>query len=148
GDGFDPVRMRQPDDRDLGNAGVPEDGLFDFAAGDILAAGLDHVLLAVDHRDIAVRVDRGEVAAMEPAACEGRRASLLVVEVTLQQLRRAMDDLTDLARLDVAHLIVDHTRLHVQRGPAGGARLAELVFGLQYGCERRDFGLTVEIPQT
>jgi hypothetical protein len=48
--------------------GQAVDRLLDLAAGHVLAAGLDHVLLAVDDGDVALVVDRGQVAAVEPVA--------------------------------------------------------------------------------
>src|SRR3546814_10741476 len=55
---LDPPRVLDPEDRHLGNVGVLEEDLLDLAARHVLAAGLDHVLLAVHHIEPAVGVDR------------------------------------------------------------------------------------------
>src|SRR5271166_4499018 len=102
-DRLDPVRMRHADHRDFRHAGEPVNRLLDLAARDIFAAGLDHVLLAVDDADKALFVDGREVARMEPAAAEGFRRLLLIVVIAGHQMRRAMDDLADLAGRDIAH---------------------------------------------
>ena len=93
-----------PIDSDFRNRRQTIERLFDLAAGDILAAGLDHVLLAVDDGDIALLVDGGEIAGMEPAALEGGRRAFVVVEIAEHQMRRAMHDLADLAGRHVAHI--------------------------------------------
>src|SRR5206468_5807206 len=59
-DGFDPLGIGQPDHGDLGHPLDAVDGLLDFAAGDVLAAGLDHVFLAVDDADVTLVIDRSE----------------------------------------------------------------------------------------
>jgi hypothetical protein len=94
------------------------DRLFHLAAGHVLAAGLDHVLLAVDHGDEALRRRWWPGRPVEPAALECGRGALVVVEVAQHQVRAAVHDLADLAgprRSGVVH----HARLHVQhRAPA------------------------------
>ena len=47
-DGFHPDRMGKPEHGDFLHPGVAVQDFLDLAAGDVLAAGLDHVLLAVD----------------------------------------------------------------------------------------------------
>ncbi len=58
-----------------------------------------------------------------------------------------MDDLADLARRDIAHLVVDDAGLDIERRLAGRAGLAQLVIGMQHRRQRRDLGLAVEVPQ-
>jgi hypothetical protein len=41
--------------------------LFNLAAGDVLATGLDHVLLAVHHGQIAILGDDSQITGVKPA---------------------------------------------------------------------------------
>src|SRR3984893_1393777 len=61
GDSLDPVGMGDAEDCHLGDRRVGEDGLLDLPAGDVLAAGLDHVLLPVHHRQVSIRVDHAKI---------------------------------------------------------------------------------------
>ena len=71
GDGdLAPVVVGRGDDRGLGDRGVGGQRLLDLDRGDVLAAGDDHVLLAVAQLDVAVGVHDAEVAGVEPAAGE------------------------------------------------------------------------------
>ena len=97
-DGLDPAVVGDADDRDLGDRGMPVQDLLDLARGDVLAARVDHVLLAVDDRQVAVRVHRGEVAAVEPAARERGLGALGIVVVARGHLDGAVHDLPHLAR--------------------------------------------------
>ena len=146
-DGFHPVRMRHADHSDFRDRAHPVDHLFDLAAGDVLAPGLDHVLLAVDHRDVALVVDRSQVPGVEPAALEGRFGALVVVKVPEHQMGRAVHDFSNLARIDVLHRIVHDPGLDVQRCPAAGTGFAQLVLRPEHGGQRRDLGLAIQVPQ-
>src|SRR5437763_924006 len=52
-----PLLVRHPDHRDLGHRGVAEHRVLDLDRRDVLAAGDDHVLLAVADRQVAALVD-------------------------------------------------------------------------------------------
>ena len=54
-------------------AGMAVDGLLDLGRVDVLAAGDDHVLGAVDDEDVASASQVGEVAGPHPAVAQGRR---------------------------------------------------------------------------
>ena len=58
-----------------------------------------------------------------------------------------MHDFADFAHRHVLHQVVHHTRLDVDHRLAGRARLAQLVFRLEYRGQRRYLGLAVEVPQ-
>ena len=97
GDGLDPARVGDAEHGRLGHRRVRVDDLLDLARGDVLAARLDHVLLAVDDVEVALVVEDAEVAGVQPAVAErlGRLGG--VVPVAEHRLRRAVHDLADLA---------------------------------------------------
>src|SRR6266566_8975460 len=65
-----PVRMRYAYHRHFGHLRQSVDRFLDLTARHILAARLDHVLLAIDHKDVALSADGGEIAGMKPASLE------------------------------------------------------------------------------
>ena len=106
---------------------VPGEHVLDLGAVDVLAAGDDHVLLAVDDVDEALFVHPAQIAGVEPAAGERLRGRLGLVPVAGHQRRAAVDDLADLARRDVVHVVVDDPRLDVGDRLADRADLAHRV---------------------
>ncbi len=144
---LDPARVAQRDHGNLGYRRQAVDGFLDLAARHVLAAGLDHVLLAVHDRDVALLVHHAEIARVEPAAGEGLGRLRLVAEIAGQQLRRAMHDLAHRAARHLVAGIVDDDRLDVQHRLAGGARLADLVLGRQHGRRGRDLRLAIDVPE-
>ena len=62
-----PVRVRHRDHRGLGDVGMRHRGILEVDRADPLAARLDHVLAAVGDLQVAVGVDRRDVAGVEPA---------------------------------------------------------------------------------
>src|SRR3954453_286496 len=70
GDQLAPLVVGDADDGDLRDGRVAEHGVLDLDGGDVLAAGDDHVLLAVGDREVAALVDRAAVAGVEPAALQ------------------------------------------------------------------------------
>ena len=147
GHGLDPVAGGDPEDGALGDGRVLVEHLLDLAAGHVLPARLDHVLLAVDDRDVALLVEGAEVARVEPAAREALGRLPGVAPVAERGVRAAVDELAQLARGDVATLVVDDARLDQERRPAGRARLADLVLRAQHGGQRRHLGLPVEVEE-
>ena len=81
GDHLAPLVVGDADDGDLGDGRVAEDGVLHLDRGDVLAAGDDHVLLAVGDGQVAAVVDRAAVAGVEPAAVQrlGRGVRVLPV---------------------------------------------------------------------
>src|SRR3954447_6672483 len=69
-DGLAPLLVRHTDHGALGDALERVDAVLDLDGRDVLAAGDDHVLLAVVDREVALVVDRAAVAGVEPAARE------------------------------------------------------------------------------
>src|SRR6516165_12022431 len=98
--------MRYADYRHLGHLWQFVNHFFDLTAGHILTASLDHVLLAIDHEDVAVVINGREIAGMKPAALEGSLGSLVVMEISEHQVRRPVHDFANLAGVNVAHPII------------------------------------------
>src|SRR3954447_17209715 len=63
--------VRDADHRRLGHRGMLVEDLLDLARIDVVAAADDHVLLAIDDEEVAVLVDLGHVAGVEPAVLDG-----------------------------------------------------------------------------
>src|SRR3712207_4040784 len=85
--------------------------LVNLARVDVLAAAYDHVGLAVDYVVEAFRVAVADVARVEPAAAEGARRSLLVLEVALENILAAHDYLARLAVGQFVVVLVDDAHL-------------------------------------
>src|SRR5207247_11011058 len=62
-----PFAVRASDHRDFAHAGVPEQHLLDFARIDVGAAADDDVLGSILEREVAVGIERAEIAGMQPA---------------------------------------------------------------------------------
>src|SRR6267378_4168100 len=62
-----PARMRDRDDRGLGDRGVAHERVLERDRADPLAAGLDEIFGAVLDLDVAARIDGDNVAGAEPA---------------------------------------------------------------------------------
>jgi hypothetical protein len=75
---------------------VRQDGVLDLDRGDVLAAPDDDVLGAVLDQDVALLVDDGHVAGVEPAVADRRGRGLRVLVVAVHDGVRADDDLADL----------------------------------------------------
>ena len=62
-----PFRVLDADHRRLGDVGMADGEVLELDRGDPFAAGLDHVLVAVDDLHVAGGVDRRDVAGVEEA---------------------------------------------------------------------------------
>ena len=144
---LDPLRVGDAEHGDLANRGMPIEHFLDFAAGDVLPAGFDHVLHSIDHGDATVGVHHPDVAAVEPAVAEGRGGLVRFVPVAERGVRAAVHDLALDARRHRFVVGIDQPRLDIERGPAGCAKLAMLVLGRQHQRECRHLGLSVEVEQ-
>src|SRR6516164_3318450 len=135
--------MRYADHRHLRHLWQFVNHFFDLTAGHILTASLDHVLLAIDHEDVAVVINGREIAGMKPAALEGDIGSLVVVKIAEHQVWRPVYNFTDLTGANVAHPIIHDARLDIKHGAAARTRLTKLIFRTEHGRQRRDLGLSV-----
>ena len=89
-----------PDDGDLAHRGMRRQGVLHLDAVHVLAAAIDHVLLAVDDEDQALVVDPREVAAVQPAVDERLGGLLGLAPVAAHDVRPADQQFAD-ARLGV-----------------------------------------------
>src|SRR3954454_14535718 len=120
----------------LGHGGVLVEDLLDLARIDVVAAADDHVLLAVDDEEVAVLVDAGHVARVEPAVVQDLLRGVVAVPVALHQVVAADRDLADLALAHLVAVLVDDLHLDALDRRPDGARLALLV-GVVEGRDRR-----------
>src|ERR1022692_4822430 len=116
-------------------------GGLDLGGVDVLAAGNDHVLLAVDDVNVTVLVLPDEVTAVEPTTRERLGGGRLVAEIALHHSRTAIDDLADVAAGHVLHLVVDDAHLDIDRRPPDRPHLPYRVLALQPGRTRRHLRL-------
>ena len=117
-DRLDPPGVGDAEDGGFGHRWHLVDGLFYLAAGDVLPAGLDHVLLAVDDGEVAVFGHDAKVAGVEPAVAERRGGHRLIVVIAQRGVRAAVDDLADGAWRHRPVIVIDQPGFHVERGPA------------------------------
>ena len=105
---FAPALIGHADDGDLAHLRQFVDDPLDFGGGDILAAGNDHVLLAVGQIEKAVLVEIADVAATKPVAEECGRGLLGILPVAVRDLRAAQADFAVLAgRQAIAGIVAD-----------------------------------------
>ena len=108
-----PLGVRQADHRGLGHRRVRHDLVLELDRADPLAARLDHVLGAVAQLDVAVRIDGGDIAGLQPPVVGERLGGPLVVVVGRRDPRAAHLQLT--RRLAVPRLLLGRARLHDAR---------------------------------
>src|SRR4028119_1918291 len=118
---FSPLLVFHPDHRSFAHALVLREDVFDGLRRDPLATGLDYVLDAIGHLQVALLVDVPDVLGMEVPALPQFLGLLGLIEVSLGQPRRPDDHLASgLAVVGhVAHRCVDDPQIHQGGGPAG-----------------------------
>ena len=120
--------MGHGDDRGLADGLVLVEDLLDLARVHVVAAADDQLLLAVDDEEVAVLVDLGHVAGLEPAVLvDGLLRLLLALPVALHHVVALDGDLADLALVDLVAVVVDHLHLDALDRGADRAGLALLV---------------------
>ena len=92
-----------------------DQSLFDLARIDLEAGDDDHLLLAIDDREVPVIVEARDVARVEPAIAQRQGGLVRPLVVTVHELRPAQDQLAGLARAHVLHtrVEIDDPRLDV-----------------------------------
>src|SRR5262249_41056325 len=114
-----PLAVGPADYGNLAHARVREQNLLDLARIDIGAAGDHHVLGAVFEREIAVRIERADVAGVQPAAAQGARARLCVAPVAGHDAGATAEDFAGLARRERPVVLVRHHHLDTGKRPPG-----------------------------
>jgi hypothetical protein len=94
--------------------------LFDFPGRDVLPAADDDVLHAVDHHEIPVFVEAGQVAGPEPCPVDEGRGVGRRVLLPEELFRPPGHDLPFVARRDVAAVLVEESNLVARSHPAVG----------------------------
>jgi hypothetical protein len=118
-DRFAPLRIGHADHGRLGHRRMRAQRLLHFPRIDVLAAGDDHVLLAIGDEDEAMVIEDAKIAGVKPTLAQhagGRRA---VVPVPGHRPRPADDDLADLAFGDVGAVVADDPHLTTEERLAG-----------------------------
>ncbi len=115
----------QPDHRDLSHAWALRNSFLDFLAGDVFAAGLNHVFLAIEKVKPSVLVHVGHVAGMVPATAKQRFIRRGIFKVAWRNTRAAQHDLTGLARLNVFHLFINNAQFQRQVAHADRIRRSQ-----------------------
>ena len=137
-------RVGNADHRDLEHGRVLHERVLDLDAVDVLAAAVDHVLLAVDDLDEAVVVDAGQVAGVQPAVDERLGGLLGLVPVAGDDVLAADQQLADVRRL----VDVDEVELDDRRGEADGLGPLSAVLVGQERRDRRRLGQAEAVAQT
>src|SRR5581483_2645345 len=79
---FVPLGMARADDGRFRHGRMSDRDVFELDGADPFAAGFDYVLRAVGDLDVAVGVERRDVAGREPAVAQ--RAAAFALEVTVR----------------------------------------------------------------
>ena len=137
-------RVREPDDRDLGDVGVRVQDVLDLLGRDVLALADDDVLQPPGDRHEAVGVDPAEVSRPEEAVRVERLRVAVGVQVPGADHHAAGADLAHLVGAADAPVVGDHAQLDARHGPALGRR--ELGAGVAHGRddEERRLGQPVD----
>ena len=97
----------------------------DFAAVDVLAARDDHVLLAIDQKDVALLVRNADVAGVVPAIANGFERCDGIVPVAVEHHCRTHHDFARLAWRTVLAIVIEQSKLNVRHRMTGRTRADE-----------------------
>src|ERR1700757_1653428 len=89
--------VRDPQDGDLAHCRMLVKDFLDLARIHVVPAPDDHVLLAVDDEEVAVRIDPRDVAGVKPAVADRLPGRVAAPPVALHDVVALDDDLADLA---------------------------------------------------
>ena len=120
-------------DGDFGDGGVIGQRLLHFDRRDVLAARDDDVLHAVAQFDVAIGMDHGEVAGVEPAALKGLGGGLGIVVVAQHDVVAAHQYFAHGLAVggDIVHVVVGHAQVHA------GDQVGHALAGFQLARVRR-----------
>src|SRR3954447_18160397 len=140
---FPQLGVRHAEHGGLGHRGMLVEDLLDLARVDVVAAADDQLLLAVDDEEVAVLVDLGHVATVEPAVLDRVLGGVGLVPVALHDVVALDDDLADLALVDLVAVVVDDLHLDALDRRADRALLALALAVVERGDRR---GLAQAVP--
>src|SRR3990170_2323004 len=106
------------DDRRLADAGVTVQNGLDFAGVNVLAAGDDHVLLAVDQEEIPILVEAPEVAGMKPSVPENLCILPVALQIALAHVGSADHNFPCLPRWQRPAIVFEDAQFHAGQWPA------------------------------
>src|SRR5262245_55790254 len=96
------------DDGSLHHIGMAHERVLHLDAVNLVAAAVDHVLLAVEHAHVALGIDRADVARAPEAGNKILARRLRLVPVAAHHHRPAQPDLALRAAWHLAALLVHH----------------------------------------
>ena len=137
-----PLRMRQADNGGVLHGGMRQQRLLDLDGSDILAAGLDHVLLAIEEQHLAIGIDQCEIAGVVPAEFARVLGGLRILVIAHHHVGPAMHQLAGLAaRQQMAVIVHDRGFVDDQRFAPVIAEAVELHLRPRHRGRRIHLGL-------
>ena len=134
-----PFRIGMADHAGVDDLGMFEQHALDFRRIDVLAAGNDHVLLAVVDPEIAVGVAAADVAGPIPAVVQRLAGCFLVAPVFEEHVGTTNRDFADGVRGDFIAGLIDHLGLAAQ--PRQPGRTGPRIIAAEPGINGNGAGL-------
>src|SRR5262245_11653829 len=129
--------VRDADNGNERDSGMSHHHLFEFTWIHIHARPDHHVLLAVDDREVPVRIERPDIAGMEPPVPHDFSGRVRPVVVALHDVRSADHDLAALPRRHRPAAVVDAAHVDTEDRLPHRARLARTGQLVETGHRRR-----------
>jgi hypothetical protein len=152
-DTLTPTRVRHTDHCHLADLGMLAQQRFHLGRVDVLAAGDEHVLRAIDDGEVALLVDTTYVAdPPESIRCHRRGSGLRIVPVAVEGFGSPDHDLARFSHRHIVEIVPDDPYLPVEGRLAGGTQVRGLgrVIG-RLECRDREatcLGATVVLPES
>ena len=140
---FAEARFRHADDGHVLDGVVGAHEVLDLHGVDVLAAGDDHVLLAVHEVDETVFVHTGHVAGVEPSVADAVVRGFLVLVVAEHDAGAAHDEFAHFLAFHVVAVFVHDAGLPQVAGLADGAHLVQVVHAEVHAAGADGFGEAV-----
>ena len=134
---------------------MPEQHLLDFARIDVGAAADDDVLGSILEREVAVGIERAEIAGMQPAVAQRGGGRLRILPIARHHHVPATENFSRLSGWQRAVVAIRHDHLDTSKRPAGGGEprlptrmgaLADVLLG-EGGNGHRAFALAINLGQ-
>src|SRR5712692_12097269 len=93
---FPPRRIGHPEDSGFQDSRMLVEDFFDLGTVDVLAAGDDHILGAINQEDVALGMHATEIPTVIPPVTEGVGGLLGFIPVALHDIRATHDNLANL----------------------------------------------------